>query len=142
MSRNNFGHCRLPVRLIFRAIMCRHKNCEKTDRVSCRTSDRADQIQITNSRIEHLLENHKRLQFFFRLLSRNQEDASLNTRPEHHNSRKQENMKPENRTTFATTSDSEKEEGHYEELVCLVRQFYVERPVNPAAIAYQNIETC
>ena len=37
---------------------------------------------------------------------------------------------------------SEKEEGHYEELVCLVRQFYVERPVNPAAIAYQNIETC
>lgn len=40
-------------------------------------------------------------------------------------------------------SDSlEKEEGNYEELVCLVRQFYVERPVNPAAIAYQNIETC
>lgn len=36
----------------------------------------------------------------------------------------------------------EKEEGNYEELVCLVRQFYVERPVNPAAIAYQNIETC
>ena len=40
------------------------------------------------------------------------------------------------------TSDTEKDEGNYEELVCLVRQFYVERPVNPAAIAHQNIETC
>ena len=73
---------------------------------------------------------------------RNQEDASLGTRLEHHNSRTQDNVKPENDTTFTKTSDSEKEEGHYEELVCLVRQFYVERPVNPAAIAYQNIETC
>ena len=81
------------------------------------------------------------IQPYFCLLSRNQEDASLGTRLEHHN-RKQENMKPENQTTFTKTSDSEKEEGHYEELVCLVRQFYVERPVNPAAIAYQNIETC
>ena len=42
----------------------------------------------------------------------------------------------------AKTSDTEKEEGNYEELICLVRQFYVERPINPAAIAYQNIETC
>lgn len=73
---------------------------------------------------------------------KNQEDASLGTRLEHHNSRTQDNVKPENDTTFTKTSDSEKEEGHYEELVCLVRQFYVERPVNPAAIAYQNIETC
>ena len=73
---------------------------------------------------------------------RNQEDASLGTRLEHHNSRTQDNVKPENDTTVTKTSDSEKEEGHYEELVCLVRQFYVERPVNPAAIAYQNIETC
>jgi len=41
-----------------------------------------------------------------------------------------------------TPSESEKEEGNYEELICLVRQFYVERPINPSAIAHQNIETC
>ena len=41
-----------------------------------------------------------------------------------------------------TPPESEKEEGNYEELICLVRQFYVERPVNPSAIAHQNIETC
>ena len=56
---------------------------------------------------------------------------------------KQEKNPPENDELSAKkASDTEKEEGNYEELVCLVRQFYVERPVNPAAIAYQNIETC
>lgn len=41
-----------------------------------------------------------------------------------------------------TPSEGENEEGNYEELICLVRQFYVERPINPSAIAHQNIETC
>ena len=41
---------------------------------------------------------------------RNQKDASLGTRLEHHNSRTQDNVKPENDTTFTKTSDSEKEE--------------------------------
>ena len=45
-------------------------------------------------------------------------------------------------STKKTSDNGEKDEGNYEELVCLVRQFYVERPVNPAAIAHQNIETC
>lgn len=44
--------------------------------------------------------------------------------------------------SMKTPSESEKEEGNYEELICLVRQFYVERPINPSAIAHQNIETC
>ncbi|XP_031554796.1 uncharacterized protein LOC116291723 [Actinia tenebrosa] len=38
--------------------------------------------------------------------------------------------------------DEDEDEGTYEELICLVRQFYVEKPINPAALAHQNIETC
>ena len=52
---------------------------------------------------------------------------------------RQEKILSENK---ARNSETEKEEGNYEELVCLVRQFYVERPVNPSAIAHHNIETC
>lgn len=56
---------------------------------------------------------------------------------------KKDETATENKELLAETpSETEKEEGNYEELICLVRQFYVERPVNPAAIAYQNIETC
>ncbi|KAL9953916.1 hypothetical protein ACROYT_G041389 [Oculina patagonica] len=57
---------------------------------------------------------------------------------------KQEENLTENKELLAPNkaSGNEKEEGNYEELVCLVRQFYVERPVNPSAIAYQNMETC
>lgn len=61
--------------------------------------------------------------------------------------RSQEVEQEENETDnkellMKTPSESEKEEGNYEELICLVRQFYVERPINPSAIAHQNIETC
>jgi len=52
---------------------------------------------------------------------------------------RQEKILSENK---ARNSETEKEEGNYEELVCLVRQFYVERPVDPSAIAHHNIETC
>lgn len=41
-----------------------------------------------------------------------------------------------------TTKPDSEEDSKYEELVCLVRQFYVEKPINPAALAHQNIETC
>lgn len=58
-----------------------------------------------------------------------------------HEENRQEKKLSENKVS-AKCSETEKEEGNYEELVCLVRQFYVERPINPAAIAYQNIETC
>ncbi|XP_068729489.1 uncharacterized protein [Montipora capricornis] len=71
---------------------------------------------------------------------RQQADVKQSKRPE------PDDITQENKNSVKmvsmNTPDSEKEEGHYEELVCLVRQFYVERPVNPAAIAYQNIETC
>lgn len=40
------------------------------------------------------------------------------------------------------TKNDDEDEGTYEELICLVRQFYVEKPINPAALAHQNIETC
>lgn len=53
-----------------------------------------------------------------------------------------EDRRKEEKLSGNETPETEKEGGNYEELVCLVRQFYVERPVNPAAIAYQNIETC
>jgi hypothetical protein len=41
-----------------------------------------------------------------------------------------------------TEKNDDDEEETYEELICLVRQFYVEKPINPAALAHQNIETC
>ena len=44
--------------------------------------------------------------------------------------------------TKTPPESDENDEGNYEELVCLVRQFYVERPINPSAIGHQNIETC
>ena len=51
--------------------------------------------------------------------------------------------KKDNQMVAATPEDEQEEqEETYEELVCLVRQFYVERPINPAAIGYHNIETC
>ena len=55
---------------------------------------------------------------------------------------RQKNNGTQNNASAKTSENNDNEEGHYEELVCLVRQFYVERPINPAAIAYQNIETC
>ena len=80
------------------------------------------------------------LHFVFR---RGKEDATQSTAllQNEHGDNKQGQKLSEDKT-LAEPSESEKEEGNYEELVCLVRQFYVERPVNPAAIAYQNIETC
>ena len=54
----------------------------------------------------------------------------------------EENVTDNRELLMKTPPESEKEEGNYEELICLVRQFYVERPVNPSAIAHQNIETC
>lgn len=74
---------------------------------------------------------------------RGKEDATQSTallQSEHGDSKQGKRLSEDK--TFAEPSESEKEEGNYEELVCLVRQFYVERPVNPAAIAYHNIETC
>lgn len=59
-----------------------------------------------------------------------------------HEETRLQNNDPQNSVSAKTSEDNDKEEGHYEELVCLVRQFYVERPINPSAIAYQNIETC
>ena len=53
-----------------------------------------------------------------------------------------ENIPDNKESLMKTPSENEKEEGNYEELICLVRQFYVERPINPSAIAHQNIETC
>ncbi|EDO48601.1 predicted protein [Nematostella vectensis] len=47
-----------------------------------------------------------------------------------------------NKGTSQGTQHEDEDEGTYEELICLVRQFYVERPLNPAALAHQNIETC
>ena len=80
--------------------------------------------------------------FFFLRNSINEEKEPAQHTSDGHEETRLQNNDPQNSVSAKTSEDNDKEEGHYEELVCLVRQFYVERPINPSAIAYQNIETC
>ncbi|KAJ7390788.1 hypothetical protein OS493_022346 [Desmophyllum pertusum] len=98
-----------------------------------------------SSREEQYIDQAKlnRASLYSRITNKEETTQSTTLELDEREEDREENNLTENKELLAKTPpETEKEEGNYEELICLVRQFYVERPINPAAIAYQNIETC